>query len=376
MHGEIAGLIAEAVDSQLKLELVSHFVSHPEAEESVPGLAACLDSDPVEVDLAVRELTGAGFLRGSGPPGFGPGCAFRWDRADPRAALWQRLATVAAGPDRERVLRLVTEAERLSVLRRLAADRRLHDLQTRFLAMVSDQLRNPVSTIMGLTVSLLAGRDHLDAQQIRSLELIEQHCQALIRLVEDLLLSSSLKDGAPLTLNPAPFDLVNLAREVESDFAAENGDYQWSLALPEKPLLVDADRAQVRQVYGVLVRNSLKFSPAGTRLTIGAGGNGDWVWGAVEDEGPGVSPAAEARLFQLFYQAETDATRLSGGLGLGLYLARIIIEAHGGDINTQPKPGPGLRVVFRLPADGQTSDFRHQTSDSEGTGPAEGEGSW
>ena len=362
MNGEIAGLIAEAVDSQLKLELVSHFVRHPEAVESLSGLTAGLGRDPAQVDLAARELTAAGFLRASGPPGFGPGSVFRWNREDPRATLWQRLEAAATGRDREQVLRLVTEAERLSTIRRVAADRRLHDLQTRFLAMVSDQLRNPVTTIMGLVVSLLARRDRLEEQQIRTLELIEQNAQVLIRLVEDLLLNSRLHNGTPLPLNPAPFDLVCLAREVESDFAAKNADYAWSLALPAEPLLVEADRAQLRQVYGVLVRNSLKFSPPGTHITIGAGGNGQWVWGAVEDEGPGLGPADEEHIFKLFYQAETDATRLSGGLGLGLYLARVIVEAHGGDIGTQPKSGPGLRVVFRLPrggdGEGKTSDFR------------------
>jgi signal transduction histidine kinase len=352
MKGELAGLIAEAVDSQLKLELISYFVGHPEVVESLPALTARLGRDPGQVDMSVRELSAGGFLRVSGPNGFGPGSVFCWNREDRRAALWQRLATAAEGADREGVLRLVSEAERLGAIRRAAADRRLHDLQTRFLAMVSDQLRNPVSTIMGLAVSLLAHREGLDEDQIHALELIEQHSQVLIRLVEDLLLSSRLKNGTPIPLSPAPFDLVGLAREVESDFAAENGDYQWSLALPAEPMLVEADRAQLRQVFGVLVRNSLKFSPSGTQITIGAGGEDGWVWGVVEDEGPGLSPADESEIFQLFYQAETDATRLSGGLGLGLYLARVIVEAHGGAIDTQPKPGPGLRVVFRLPRGG------------------------
>jgi signal transduction histidine kinase len=224
---------------------------------------------------------------------------------------------------------------------------------------------------MGLAVSLLARRDHLDAQQLRSLELIESNSHVLIGLLEDLLVSSRLQDGAPLPLAPAPFDLSGLAREVVSEFSTEYHDHRWALAVSEEPLLIEADRGQLRQVFGVLVRNSLKFSPTGTCLTIGAGGDQRWAWGAVEDEGPGLSPADQAHIFDLFYQAETDVTRLSGGLGLGLYLARTIVEAHGGAIETQPKRGPGLRVVFRLPRNGTgaTSDFRPQTSDSEGTGP-------
>jgi two-component system OmpR family sensor kinase len=352
MNGEIAGLIAEAVDSQLKLELVTHFVGHPEVVESISGLAADLGEDPAQVDAAARELTAAGCLRVSGAHDFGPGSLFRWQSTDPRAALWQRLRAAAAGPDQERVSTLVAQAQRLGEIRRAAADHRLHDLQARFLAMVSDQLRNPVSTIMGLAVSLLSRRDNLDAQQINSLELIERNASVLIGLLENLLLSSRVGNGALLALAPAPFDLPGLAREVVAEFSAEYHDHQWALALPEEPLLVEGDRQQLRQVFGVLVRNSLKFSPAGTCLALGVGSDDHWAWGAVEDEGPGLSPADQARMFDLFYQADTDTTRLSGGLGLGLYLARTIVEAHGGTIETEPKPGPGLRVVFRLPRDG------------------------
>jgi len=349
MTDELAALIAEAVDSHTKLELVAYFVANPHAVEDLAGLAARLGRDPVEVDTATRELTAAGFLRVTAPQGFGPQAVFQRKPQDVRAHLWNDLAAAYAGADREQVLRLVGEADRQSVARRAVAERRLHDLQTRFLAMVSDQLRHPATTIMGLAAALLARPDELSEAQTQSLELIMRHAQVLTRLVEDLLLSARLKDGEPLPLNPAPFDLVNLAREVLSDFSAENDEYRWSLQAPEEPLLVEADRAQLRQVFGVLVRNALKFSPPGTAIAVGVGGDEQWVWGAVEDEGPGLSPADQGRIFNLFYQAETDATRLSGGLGLGLYLAQVIVQAHGGEIGTEAKRGPGLRVVFRLP---------------------------
>ena len=349
MTGNLAGLIAEAVDSQTKLELVAYFIRNPYAAESLSGLTARLGRDPGAMDLAIRELTAAGFLRAAGADGFCPQTVFSLDRDDPRAALWQDLEAAYSGEDRGEILRLVAESDRLSAVRRAAADHRLHDLQTRFLAMVSDQLRNPVSTIMGLVVSLLTQRDRLSPSQVHSLELIEQHSQVLIRLVEDLLLGSRLDDGDLLPLNPSLFDLVSLVREIESDFATENTDHLWSLDVPAEPLLIEADRGQLRQVFGVLVRNALKFTPAGTRIVLCVGEDAEQVWGAVEDEGPGLTPADQARMFDMFYQGETDATRLSGGLGLGLYLARVIVEAHGGGIAAEPKSGPGLRVVFRLP---------------------------
>ena len=349
MTGEVAGLIAEAVDSQTKLDLVIYYVSNPFAVETLGGLSARIDCEPTRGDVAVRDLIAAGFLRAVGPRGFCPQTVFTLNPEDPRTRLWRDLVGAYAGPERSQVLALVEEADRRSGVRRAVADRRLHDLHTRFLAMVSDQLRNPVSTIMGLVVSLLTRGEDLNEEQTRSLEMIQEHTQVLIRLVEDLLLCSRLDNGTAVTLSPSPFDLVALAREVEADFAAENDGYQWSLDVPTEPLLLEADRGQLRQVYGVLVRNALKFSPPGTRITVSAGAEGDRLWGAVEDEGPGLSPADEEHIFNLFFQAETDATRLSGGLGLGLYLARVIVEAHGGEIGAEPKTGPGLRVAFRLP---------------------------
>ncbi len=349
MTDELLALITEAVDSHTKLELVAYFVANPHAVEDLAGLTVRLGRDPVEVDTAARELTAAGFLRVKAPQGFGPQAVFSRKPQDPRGHLWNDLAAAYAGAQRDQVLRLVAEADRRSAARRAVAEHRLHDLQTRFLAMVSDQLRHPVTTIMGLVAALLARPQELTEAQTQSLELIMRHAQVLTRLVEDLLLSARLKNGEPLPVNPAPFDLVSLAREVLSDFSAENDEYRWSLQAPEGPLLVEADRAQLRQVFGVLVRNALKFSPAGTAIVVSVGGDEQWVWGAVEDEGPGLSPADQGRIFNLFYQGETDATRLSGGLGLGLYLAQVIVQAHGGEIGTETKRGPGLRVVFRLP---------------------------
>lgn len=351
-RGDLEQLIAEAVDSQTKLEIVAHFLRNPYAAESLAGLARRLGRDPVQVDLAARELTAARFLKASHSENFGPRTVYTRNEEDPRRELWQALQAAYEGAEREEVQRRVQEADRLATARRLTADRRLHDLETRFLAMVSDQLRNPVNTIMGLVVSLLARPEQLTEEQAHTLGLIEQHAQTLIRLVEDLLLSATLSAGSQLPLNLGRCDLAALAREVESDFAQENGDYHWVLEVPSQPVLLEADRMQLRQVFGVLVRNAIKFSPKGTTITIAVGGDDQEVWGAVSDEGPGLGPADQERIFGLFYQAETDSTRLSGGLGLGLYLARMIVEAHGGSIAAEPREGTGLRVVFRLPTAG------------------------
>lgn len=351
-RGDLEQLIAEVVDSQTKLEVVAHFLRNPYAVESLAGLARRLGRDPVQVDLASRELTAAGFLKASYSQNFGPRTVYTRNQRDPRRDLWRDLQAAYEGPEREEVLRRVREADRLATARRLMADRRLHDLQTRFLAMVSDQLRNPVNTILGLVVSLLARPEQLSEEQAHTLSLIEQHAQTLIRLVEDLLLSATLTAGAQLPLNLGRCDLAGLAREVESDFAQENPDYHWVLETPPEPIFLEADRMQLRQVFGVLVRNAIKFSPKGTTITLAVGGDGREAWGAVSDEGPGLGPADQERIFGLFYQAETDSTRLSGGLGLGLYLARMIVEAHGGSIATEPREGAGLRVVFRLPVEG------------------------
>ncbi|HEY3397277.1 MAG TPA: HAMP domain-containing sensor histidine kinase [Armatimonadota bacterium] len=351
-NGDLAELIADAVDSQTKLDLVCFFVRHPFTTESLRSLCEELGHDPAAVDTAARELTAAGFLHADGPRSFGPDTVYRLSPNDPRWRLWQALDTACAGEERAEVLQRVQIADQENLIRRLTAERRLHDLQTRFLAMVSDQLRNPLSAIMGLLVSLLAHEERLAGDQVHTLQRVQQHTQALIRLVEDLLLSSRLSSGGPALLSLGRCDLRSLVDEVEQESAREHPEYEWSLEAEPVPLVIEADREQLRQVLGVLVRNALKFCPPGCHITLATGVTGPDAWVSVDDTGPGLGPADEERIFSMFYQAETDCTRLSGGLGLGLYLARTIVEAHGGYIAVEPKSSPGLRVTFHIPRQG------------------------
>jgi signal transduction histidine kinase len=347
-------LIAQAVDTPAKLELALYFERNPNAVEEIQGLARRVGRDAVQVDTAVRELVAAGCLSAeAGTECLGPGTLFSRRTDDPRCELWAELAQ-AYEEEPSAVHAAVREADRLSALRRLSQSRRLHDLQVRFMAMVSHELRTPASTILAAVQSLISSKQALSPGVEEGLRVIERAARHMARNVDDLLLSLASSVGEAPELRLTELDLGALVGQVVEAAARQYPKHVWEFALPEEPLPLVGDAERLQAVVDGLVRNSARFSSPGTRVEVTLGAEDDQVWLAVDDEGPGLSPADHFQVFECFYQAQTDATRLPGGLGLGLYLARVTVEAHGGHIAIERKSGPGLRTVLRLPRGGPT----------------------
>ena len=117
-----------------------------------------------------------------------------------------------------------------------------------------------------------------------------------------------------------------------------------------EPLVGAVDAERIGQVVTNLLGNALKFTPLDGSITLTSEREGDQVVFSVQDTGPGVPESHQARLFERFYQVDPSTTRQAGGLGLGLAIAKAIVEAHGGTIAYVPPPvGPGARFVVRLP---------------------------
>jgi signal transduction histidine kinase len=168
------------------------------------------------------------------------------------------------------------------------------------------------------------------------------------RLTRDLLEVSTLGAGRTLAVDPAPADLASLLDEVAQDFGAQAAaahkrvEARADAGLPS----VLADLERVRQVLGNLVGNALKFVPPGGRVTLSAVREGEVVRCAVVDDGPGMPADAVAHVFDPFWQAA--ATRRLG-CGLGLKIAKAIVEAHGGRIWAESREGCGSTFSFTLP---------------------------
>lgn len=242
-----------------------------------------------------------------------------------------------------------TVVGRIWTLREVTADRRLERLRDAFVAAVSHELRTPLTSISGF-LELLADEEHeLGPAGRRYVDVIRRGNNRLRRIVEDLLLVAEI-EAERLELRPAPTDLAELATatvEAALPTAAENG-IDLSLDL-EGSLPLEADAARLRQVLDNLVSNALKFTPSGGSVTVSASNGDGPLRVEVTDTGIGVPQDELGQLFSRFYRASSARRRAIPGTGLGLVIARAIVEAHGGTISLEPRETEGTRVMVTLP---------------------------
>ena len=242
-----------------------------------------------------------------------------------------------------------TVVGRIWTLREVTADRRLERLRDAFVAAVSHELRTPLTSISGF-VELLADEEH-DAQPAgrKYVDAIRRGNDRLRRIVEDLLLVAEI-EAELLELRLAPTDLAELAAATVEDALPAPRRTGSSLSLAVNGSLpLEADAARLRQVLDNLVSNALKFTPRGGSVTLSASNGGGPLQVEVTDTGIGVPPDELGQLFSRFYRASSARRRAIPGTGLGLVIARAIVEGHGGTISLEPSEGKGTRVRVTLP---------------------------
>jgi signal transduction histidine kinase len=209
------------------------------------------------------------------------------------------------------------------------------------LADVTHELRTPLTVMQGNVEALLDGVHPLDREHIAPLL---EETKVLARLIDDLRTLSLAESGA-LTLHREGVDVGSIAGEVVTAFADQARRDGVALgSSSDGPVAIDADAVRVREVMVNLVTNALRYTPAGGSVAIEVRGAGDRVEVTVRDTGSGIAPEAVDGIFDRFSRA-TD----SPGAGLGLAIAKGLVEAHGGTIRAESAPGQGTRIVFTLP---------------------------
>jgi two-component system, OmpR family, sensor kinase len=218
--------------------------------------------------------------------------------------------------------------------------------QRSFVADASHELRTPLTVIRG-QLEVLARQDVVTRDDVRHVdEVVRTEVLRMERLVEDLLLLARADEGE--LLRPAPLQLRPFVTEL-FDSLTLTADRRFELgALPEGTLRADEDR--LAQVVRNLARNAVEHTGPGglVRLTVTPGARG-WIELAIEDDGPGIPAAQRDRIFDRFHRTDSARARREGGAGLGLAIARAIVEAHGGRIYAGASPEGGARVAFELP---------------------------
>jgi len=228
--------------------------------------------------------------------------------------------------------------------------KRLGDLKTDFVSTVSHELRTPLTVIAGF-IQTLRRRDVVLSEADREECLAEMDAAArrLHAMVADLLQVSSI-DAGKLQVQVEPTPVKVLWDQLSREFATVRHSCEIVFADgPDLPSVM-GDRLRLEQVLRNLISNAVKYSPRGGQVEVSAEGVGDQVRFSVRDQGIGMAADEVAQVFNKFYRAGNVLTRKTQGTGLGLYISKSIVEAHGGRIWVESQPGGGSTFSFTVPA--------------------------
>jgi len=234
--------------------------------------------------------------------------------------------------------------------RDLTDARQLEEIKADFIATASHELRTPLAAVYGAAQTLLRHDFALDETgRERFVSLIADESERLGRIVNEILLANQL-DAGRLDLESEPFEAGDLVeRVVESTRMHAPPSVTLEVEAPESVPQVAADADKVRQVLVNLVENAIKYSPDGGRVEVGMEERDGFLRFYVRDEGLGIAPEDQERIFEKFYRADPQMTRGVGGTGLGLYICRELIDRMGGRIWAEPNGSKGSMFVFELP---------------------------
>ncbi|HEX7708197.1 MAG TPA: HAMP domain-containing sensor histidine kinase, partial [Thermoanaerobaculia bacterium] len=235
--------------------------------------------------------------------------------------------------------------------KRNAELRWLNEQKNELLGMAAHDLRNPLAAVIAYSEFILEEEVNLSTEQSNMLRRIQVNGEAMLGIVEDVLDFSAIESGT-VRLDPVEVALGDLLNDVveSSGLIADKKNIRIVLAVDRDLPPVLADRRKLIQVIDNLISNAIKFSHPGSSVTVAAGSEpGSGVWISVTDRGLGMSPEQLERLFKPFGRVGVQATGGEKSTGLGLAIARRIIEAHRGRIEVESLAGEGTTFTVVMP---------------------------
>jgi len=246
--------------------------------------------------------------------------------------------------DRKRLLGEASQCRRLM--------HNVGQLQQDVMDSLSHEMRTPLASIKGYASALLLDEVTWEPQKQREyLGIIVDEADKLGEIVTDLL-DASVIDSGRLKIDKEPILLPRLSRHVVNEIEPRTQSHRFLVSFPDDFPVVDADSGRIRRVIYNLLDNAVKYSPDGGLIVVRGEVSDDEVTISVADQGHGIAPEHLNRLFERFFRVKFASGRHVVGSGLGLPIARNIVEAHGGRIWAESKLGEGTTVSFTLPRGG------------------------
>jgi PAS domain S-box-containing protein len=329
VNDALVGLLGETRETLVGLPMAQ--VAHPEERAEVEGALRRVMGGLQDVFEAERR-----FLRSDG------------------STIWVKLSIARVRDVKAPEHRCVAVIE--DVTERKHAEEDLREADRRkdeFLATLAHELRNPLAPIRNsLHIFRMAGIQ--DPKVERVADMMERQVAHMVRMVDDLLEVSRISRGK-IELRKERVELASILRSAvdTSRPLIDAGEHRLGIHVPAEALVLAADPVRLSQVFANLLNNSAKYTPAGGEIAVNVTVDQGMAVVAVRDNGEGIPPQMLARVFNMFTQVNTGS-RAQGGLGIGLTLARTLVQLHGGSIEARSEGrGRGCEFIVRLPlADG------------------------
>ena len=263
-------------------------------------------------------------------------------------------------PDAERIYQVQTANVRseeqsnigiVAIFNDITEIRNIERMKTTFVSTVSHELRTPLTSIKGFISTLVQDVDGFyDKDTVHEFyTIIDQECDRLTRLISDLLNVSRIEAGRALELNPAPINVPEIVDKVVAAQKSYTNRHDFTIQLDPEIRTIVADADKFDQILTNLTNNAVKYSPEGGTIAVTAEKLDGSIRMTIADQGMGIPKDHLERVFDRFHRVDNRDTRKAGGTGIGLYLVRHLVEAHGGKIWAESEVGKGSRFIFELP---------------------------
>ncbi len=244
----------------------------------------------------------------------------------------------------------------ISNAKRHRALAKAYEYKGELLANTTHELKTPLTAIRGAAMTLgLRRRDMSDEQVDLFLGMIHRRTQALQKLVDRILTGARLEAGREVPISPEPVDVSETLVRLAAEFADSSPRHQIDVSAPEG-VRVHADPVALDQVLGLLMENAIKYSPDGGTVRVDATPAGEFVSFRVADNGIGVGADDIPHVFDAYFKAWRGDRQSFGGVGLGLSIAKHLVERHGGRISVVSTEGVGTVFTFTLPVAAGSAD--------------------